>query len=133
MLDAGNIVITVGGGGIPVILNNELKGIDAVIDKDYASSALARELDADILLILTAVDKVYLNYKKDNEIGLDEIHTKEIDTYIKDRQFAEGSMLPKILACVDFVNNSDNKLAIITSLDKALEALKGKTGTRIKK
>lgn len=133
MLDAGNIVITVGGGGIPVILNNELKGIDAVIDKDYASSALARELDADILLILTAVDKVYLNYKKDNEIGLDEINTKEIDTYIKDRQFAEGSMLPKILACVDFVNNSDNKLAIITSLDKALEALKGKTGTRIKK
>ena len=117
---------------------DEYKSIDnlkVLIDvlKDYASSALARELDADILLILTAVDKVYLNYKKDNEIGLDEIHTKEIDTYIKDRQFAEGSMLPKILACVDFVNNSDNKLAIITSLDKALEALKGKTGTRIKK
>lgn len=133
LLDAGNIVITVGGGGIPVILDDELKGMDAVIDKDYASSVLARELDADILLILTAVDKVYLNYKKDNEIGLDEINTKEIDTYVKDKQFAEGSMLPKILACADFVSNSDNKLAIITSLDKALEALKGKIGTRIKK
>lgn len=133
LLDAGNIVITVGGGGIPVILDDELKGIDAVIDKDYASSVLARELDADILLILTAVDKVYLNYKKDNEVGLDEINTKEIDAYVKDKQFAEGSMLPKILACEDFVSNSDNKLAIITSLDKALEALKGKTGTRIKK
>lgn len=119
MLDAGNIVITVGGGGIPVILDDELKGIDAVIDKDYASSVLARELDADILLILTAVDKVYLNYKKDNEIGLDEINTKEIDTYVKDKQFAEGSMLPKILACADFVSNGDNKLAIITSLDKS--------------
>lgn len=133
LLENDNIVITVGGGGIPVTVNTDLKGIDAVIDKDYASAKLSSELDADILLILTAVEKVYLNYKKDNELSLNEVTINELTTYIKDKQFPEGSMLPKILACTEFVNSGDNKMAIITSLDKATLALKGQTGTRIKK
>ena len=132
LINDGNIVIAVGGGGIPVIYDNGvLTGVDAVIDKDLSSSLLARLIDFDILLILTNIDKVYLNYNKDNELGLDILYVDDALNYIKDNQFAKGSMLPKIEACINFVK-ATNKQAIITSLLSAKDALIGKTGTLIK-
>ena len=126
------IVICAGGGGVPVIMeDNLLKGVDAVIDKDKSASLLAKEVDADVLLILTAVDKVYLNYNKENMTGLDTITVEEARKYISDNQFAPGSMLPKIEACINFVENR-NKTAIITSLECASDALEYKNGTVIK-
>lgn len=132
MIDQGLIVITVGGGGIPVVKENKkLVGIDAVIDKDKSSSKLALDLDADVLLILTAVDKVYINFNKENQKALDTLTTKDAKKYMQEGQFAKGSMLPKIEACIDFVEKSKNSYAIITSLEKAMDALKGLTGTKI--
>lgn len=132
LINAGNIVIAVGGGGIPVINDNGiLTGVDAVIDKDLSSSLLARLIDFDMLLILTNVEKVCLNYNKDNEIGLDTLSIDDALKYIEDKEFAKGSMLPKIKACVSFVKQT-NKQAIITSLLSAKDALEGKTGTLIK-
>lgn len=132
LADNGNIVITVGGGGIPVIKNNnEFTGVDAVIDKDFASATLASKMNADILLILTAVEKVYLNYNKDNQKGLDEVTVDELKQYISDGEFAKGSMLPKVEACINFIENNNNGKAIITSLDKAINALNDETGTKI--
>ena len=126
------IVICAGGGGVPVIMeDNLLKGVDAVIDKDKSASLLAKEVDADVLLILTAVDKVYLNYNKENMTELDTITVEEARKYISDNQFAPGSMLPKIEACINFVENR-NKTAIITSLECANDALEYKNGTVIK-
>lgn len=132
LINAGNIVIAVGGGGIPVINDNGiLTGVDAVIDKDLSSSLLARLIDFDMLLILTNVEKVCLNYNKDNEIGLDTLSIDDALKYIEDKEFAKGSMLPKIKACISFVKQT-NKQAIITSLLSAKDALEGKTGTLIK-
>lgn len=132
MIDQGLIVITVGGGGIPVVKENKkLVGIDAVIDKDKSSSKLALDLDADVLLILTAVDKVYINFNKENQKALDKLNIKDAKKYMQEGQFAKGSMLPKIEACIDFVEKSKNAYAIITSLEKAMDALKGLTGTKI--
>lgn len=132
LINAGNIVIAVGGGGIPVVNDNGiLTGVDAVIDKDLSSSLLAMLIDFDMLLILTNVEKVYLNYNKDNEIGLDTLSVDDALKYIDDGEFAKGSMLPKIKACVSFVKET-NKQAIITSLLSAKDALEGKTGTLIK-
>ncbi len=133
LTEKGTIVIAVGGGGVPVIKeNNSYKGIDAVIDKDKSSALLARYLNADKLLILTAVDKVCLNYGKENEIKLDELTITEALNYIKDNQFAKGSMLPKIEACISFTKETGN-ISIITSLLSATEALKDTNGTKIKK
>ena len=132
LVENGNIVITVGGGGIPVIKsNNNLVGVDAVIDKDFASSKLASLLNADILLILTAVENVCINFNKENECKLDNIKVDELKKHIANDEFAKGSMLPKIEACIDFIENNNNGIAIITSLDKAVDALNNKTGTRI--
>lgn len=132
LINAGNIVIAVGGGGIPVINDNGmLTGVDAVIDKDLSSSLLARLIDFDMLLILTNVEKVCLNYNKENEIGLDTLSVDDALKYIEEKEFAKGSMLPKIKACVSFVKQT-NKQAIITSLLSAKDALEGKTGTLIK-
>ena len=136
LVDNDNIVIAVGGGGIPVIKTDKielLEGVPAVIDKDRSAALLAREIDADILLILTAVDKVSLNFGKDNQIDLDKLSVEEANRYIKDGEFAKGSMLPKIEACLDFVCNSDGKKAIIGSLEKASEAIKGTSGTIIRR
>lgn len=131
--DNGNIVITVGGGGIPVVYKNNkiLQGVDAVIDKDKSSSKLAKDLDAKMLVILTAVEKVYINFNKENQQGLDFMNIDDASKYINEGHFAKGSMLPKIEACVDFVKSSENGKALITSLEKAKEALRGKTGTLI--
>lgn len=136
LVDNDNIVIAVGGGGIPVIKTDRielLEGVEAVIDKDRSGSLLAKEIEADTLLILTAVDKVYLNYNTDNQQALDELTVEEAEQYIKEGHFAKGSMLPKIEACIDFVRDSDDRKAIISSLEKAGEALKGNTGTVIKR
>ena len=134
LVDNDNIVIAVGGGGIPVIKTNKielLEGVEAVIDKDKSGALLAKEIDADVLLILTAVDKVYLNYNTENQVALDILTVEEAEKYIREGHFATGSMLPKIEACIDFVKNSNNKIAIISSLDKASEAIDGNTGTKI--
>lgn len=131
-----NLVITVGGGGIPVIkTENGLQGVPAVIDKDRSSAKLAADTNADMLLILTAVEKVYINFNKPNQQALDQLSVEEAETYIQEGHFAKGSMLPKIEACLEFVRESKNKdaVAIITSLEKAAEALSGHTGTVIRK
>ncbi len=134
LVDSGNIVISCGGGGIPVIKEgSEVKGVAAVIDKDFAAEKLSEILDADCLLILTAVERVCINYNKPEEKSLDIITLEEVDRYIAEDQFAPGSMLPKIEACKKFVMHDDNKVAIIASLSKAKEALKGLSGTKIVK
>ena len=134
MVEAGLTVITVGGGGIPVVnKNGRLVGVDAVIDKDKSSAELASELNADFLLILTAVDKVCINFNKPDQKELDKITVEEANKYIAEGQFAKGSMLPKVEACLDFVKGGDDRCAIITLLEKASDAVKGLTGTKIVK
>ena len=132
LVDAGHLVITVGGGGIPVIKRgNEFIGVPAVIDKDFASSKLADLLDADMLIILTAVDKVKINFNKENELSLHEVTTYELDKYIEEGHFLKGSMLPKIEASKAFVNGKNGRIAIIAALEEAGEAIKGNAGTKI--
>ena len=134
LLDNGSIVIAVGGGGIPVVKTDDgLKGVEAVIDKDRSGALLGKEINADTFLILTAVEKVCLNYNTDNEVMLDSLTIEEAEEYIKEGHFAKGSMLPKIEACLDFIDNSDDRVAIISSLSKAKAAINGKTGTIIKR
>ena len=127
------IVITVGGGGIPVIeKDGVLEGVAAVIDKDRSSALLARDIKADMLLILTAVDRVSINFNKPEQQDLEKMTCVEARQYISEGHFAPGSMLPKVEACLEFVENSDGQ-ALITSLKKAALALKGETGTIISK
>lgn len=133
LVNLGDIVITVGGGGIPVVETEDgYKGVAAVIDKDRSSSKLALDMKADMLVILTAVDRVYINFNKPDQKELVEIDSKEARQYIEEGHFAPGSMLPKIEACLEFVENYPNGKALITSLQRAKEALQGKTGTIIK-
>ena len=132
LVNAGDIVITVGGGGIPVVERNDrLQGVAAVIDKDRASALLARELNADRLIILTAVDQVCVNYGKPDQRELASMTLAQCEKYIAEGQFAPGSMLPKVESCMDFVRASAHGTALITSLSRAGEALDGKTGTLI--
>ncbi len=133
LVDNGFIAVTVGGGGIPVIRNEkgELVGTAAVIDKDLASERLAEDLDADALVILTAVEKVSINYKKPDQKDLDTLSVAEAKEYIAAGHFAPGSMLPKIEAAVKFVESKPGRRAIITSLDKAAAALDGTAGTTL--
>lgn len=134
LVDNGTVVITVGGGGIPVIKKgNGLEGVPAVIDKDRSSAKLASLLKADVLLILTAVEKVSINFNKPDQLDLSELTLNDANKYIAEGQFAKGSMLPKVEACMDFINGNPEGTAIITSLDKALDAIHGDTGTIIKK
>ncbi len=131
LLESGVLVITVGGGGIPVVkAEGGYRGIAAVIDKDKACSRLAADLHADMLVILTAVDQVMVDFRKENERGLEEMSVEEASLYIEEGQFAPGSMLPKVEACIEYVQKTKGT-ALITSLDRAKEALQGKTGTRI--
>jgi carbamate kinase len=134
LVDNGVIVITVGGGGIPVVKNkNRLTGVAAVIDKDFASAKIAEIIQADYLFILTAIDRVMINYNKPNQKALVKMNSKEAKQYIKEGHFAPGSMLPKVEAALSFVQNGTKRTALIASLDKAKEALSGKTGTKIVK
>jgi carbamate kinase len=136
MLDAGEIVIAVGGGGIPVVReeNRNLRGVEAVIDKDYASARLAIEIDADILFILTAVEYVYRDFGMPQQEALRELSVSEAKKLLKDGHFGKGSMEPKIRAAVMFLEETDpsrEREVIITLPETALRALEGKTGTRI--
>lgn len=133
LLNNGQVVICAGGGGIPVIIkDNKLEGVAAVIDKDYASSKLADLIKADYLVILTAVDNVRLNYKKDNEVSLTNVNKDEMTKYLEEGHFAKGSMYPKVQAVINFLDNNPGKTAVIASLDNAKEAFKLKAGTIIK-
>ncbi len=133
LVNDNTIVIATGGGGIPVINTEKgLKGVDAVIDKDRSSAKLALDLNADMLVILTAVDRVCINYNKPDQKEIAELTLDKAYEYIKEGHFAKGSMLPKVEACIDFVEKSGAK-ALITSLQKAAIALKGETGTIITK
>ena len=125
------IVITCGGGGVPVIEKPDgtLEGTAAVIDKDFAAELLAEQVDADILMILTEVEKVAINFNTPDQKDLENISLKEAAQYREEGHFAAGSMLPKVEAAMKFVRAFPQKKAIITSLDKAVEALEGKTGT----
>lgn len=132
LVDAGQLVIACGGGGIPVTLSgNHLKGASAVIDKDFASELLAEELDADFLIILTAVEKAAVNYGKPDVKWLDDISTDEARQYIEEGHFAPGSMLPKVQAAVKFADSKEGRTSLITLLEKAKEGIQGLTGTRI--
>ena len=132
LVDQGIIVITVGGGGIPVIKkDHQLVGVDAVIDKDFASAKVAQLVDADFLFILTAVDRVMINFNKPNQKSLTEMTIEDAKNYILEGHFAPGSMLPKVEAAISFVESSSNKTSIIAALDKAKLALKGESGTKI--
>lgn len=130
MVDSGDLVIACGGGGIPVLREgNHLRGASAVIDKDFASYLLAKELDADYLIILTAVEKVALNYGKPDEKWLGDVSVEEAKQYISEGHFAPGSMLPKVQAAVDFAESKPGRTALITLLEKSRDAIRGKTGT----
>ena len=132
LVNAGHIVITCGGGGIPVISENgKLVGVNAVIDKDNASSLLAAQLGADYLVILTAVEKVAINFGKENQEWLSDLTVEQAKESIAEEQFAKGSMLPKIEAAIRFAESGEGRRTLITLLDKAAEGIAGKTGTVI--
>lgn len=132
LVGAGDVVIACGGGGIPVALNgNHLKGQSAVIDKDFVSAKLAKDLDADFLIILTAVEKVTLHFGKPDETPFDKLNEEEARKYIAAGEFAPGSMLPKIEAALDFATSKPGRKALITLLEKAKDGIEGKTGTVI--
>ena len=134
LLNSGEIVVACGGGGIPVVKQgNHLKGVGAVIDKDFASSLLAQKVNADFLIILTAVEKVAINFGKPDVKWLESISTDEAKEYMSQGHFAPGSMLPKVQAAVDFASSGENRTALITLLEKAKDGINGKTGTFIKK
>lgn len=133
LVDAGVLVIACGGGGIPVkAQGNELKGAAAVIDKDFASAVLARDLNADSLIILTAVEKVAINFGKPDQQWLDTLTCAEAEKLCGEGHFAPGSMLPKVKAAMDFAGSKDGRTALITLLEKANDGIAGRTGTRIK-
>ena len=131
-MDNGTIVITVGGGGIPVYVDGDkLVGVAAVIDKDFASAKIAEILDADYLIILTAVEKVAINFGKSDEKWLSSMTIEEAKKYIEEEHFAPGSMLPKVKAAMMFAESKSGRKALITSLEKAADGISGKTGTVI--
>ncbi|MBV7276791.1 carbamate kinase [Clostridiaceae bacterium UIB06] len=133
LVNAGQVVITVGGGGIPVVetVNNSLEGVAAVIDKDLAAERLAEDLDADVFLILTAVDRVAINFGKPNQQNLAAMSIEEAEKYAIEGQFAPGSMLPKVKAAIKFAASKSGRKTIIASLEKAKDSLSltGKSGT----
>ena len=133
LTEDGHLIICCGGGGIPVYRTekNHLKGAAAVIDKDFCSELLAEQLNADMLIILTAVEKVAINFRKENEQWLSDLTPAEARKYAAEGQFAPGSMLPKVEAAVKFAESKPGRTALITLLEKAKDGIAGKTGTRI--
>lgn len=133
LVHAGHVVVAVGGGGIPVVEDNthSLVGVEAVIDKDLASRCLADELNADFLFILTAVEKIAIHFGKPNQQNLDRLTIEEAEKLIREGHFAPGSMLPKVQAAIAFVSGKQGRKSVITSLEKAKDAMLGKTGTII--
>ena len=132
LVDRGEIVIAVGGGGIPIYIEEDgtYEGVDAVIDKDFASSLLALEIKADLFVILTGVEKVAINYGKENQQDLDRMTVAEAKRYFAEKQFPAGSMGPKIQAAIDFLERGGSEV-LITSIERIVDAFEGKTGTRI--
>ena len=133
LLDNEFIVIACGGGGVPVVrdAHGDYYGVDAVIDKDFASACLAEAVGADYLFILTAVDHVCLNFGTPEQRALDELHVDEAETYLRAGQFGAGSMQPKVAAAVQFVRSGWRRRAVIASLEQAPAAMRGESGTRI--
>ena len=133
LMNAKHAVIAAGGGGIPVVWEDKyhLKGVPAVIDKDFASECMAEQLDADMLIILTAVEKVASNFGKPDQKNLDELTPDEARKYMAEGQFAPGSMLPKVEAAVKFAESKPGRTSLITLLEKAKDGIEGKTGTAI--
>ena len=132
LFNAGHVVIAVGGGGIPVVRKDgKVYGTPAVIDKDFGSELLAELLDADVLVILTAVEKVAINFNKPDQKGLDDLTPAQAKAYMDENQFAKGYMLPKVQAAVKFAESKPGRTALITLLEKAKDGIAGKTGTRI--
>lgn len=132
VIDAGNIVVAAGGGGVPVVLQDGvLTGVEAVIDKDFAAEKLAELVDADILLILTAVPAVTVNYLKPDETPLGSVTADDLEAYIEQGQFAPGSMLPKVQAAQLFAHAKPGAKAIITAPDTLGQAMRGETGTHV--
>ncbi len=132
LMDDGYIVIAAGGGGVPVFeYDDSYHGVPAVIDKDRTSAKLAADFKADMLVILTAVEKVAVNFGKPDQQNIDHMTVSEARAFIEEGQFAPGSMLPKVLACIEYLNQHPNGKALITSLEKAAEGLRGETGTTI--
>lgn len=131
-INSGSTVIVGGGGGIPIINKaNKLMGVDGVIDKDFALAKMAELINADIFIILTAVDHAAINYKKANEQKLNDVSVKELKTYLSQNQFAPGSMKPKVEACINFIGKNKNKIAYIGKLDDLSKIIASKTGTKI--
>ena len=135
LISNGFIVISCGGGGIPVIINedNSISGIDAVIDKDYVSSKLASDINADILLIITSIKNAKINFNKPNEKDLFKVKVDEMEEYLKNGEFKDGSMKPKVEASINFVKNTKGGKAIITDIENAYNALNLKCGTIVEK
>lgn len=132
LFNAGQVVIACGGGGIPVLRQgNHLKGVGAVIDKDFASCLIAEQVDADVLIILTAVEKCAVNFGKPDQKWLDHLTSDEARRYCAEGQFAPGSMLPKVQAAIKFAESAPGRRALITLLEKARDGIDGKTGTVI--
>ncbi|MDN6518175.1 MAG: carbamate kinase [Enterococcus sp.] len=130
LVDAGQVVIACGGGGIPVIYEGtHYKGVDAVIDKDFAAAKMAALIDADVFIILTAVDHVFVNFGTPEQKALETTTVTDMQKYIEEKQFAPGSMLPKVEAAMDFAESKAGRQAIIASLEQASEAVKGTSGT----
>lgn len=132
LVQRGEIVIAVGGGGVPVYIQDDgtYEGVDAVIDKDFASALLALNVNADLFVILTGVEKVSINYSKEDQQDLDVLSIADAERYYHEKQFPAGSMGPKILAAIDFLRRG-GKEVLITSIEKIVDAFSGKTGTRI--
>ena len=132
LMDAGYIVVSTGGGGVPVFEKEGLyEGVPAVIDKDRSSAKLAADFGADMLVILTAVEKVCVNFGKPDQAEIDTMTIAEAEEFIAQGQFAPGSMLPKVQAAVKFAESKPGRTALITLLEKAKEGVRGQTGTRI--
>ncbi len=134
LTEDGHLVVCCGGGGIPVCRTerNHLKGVAAVIDKDFASELLAEQLNADMLIILTAVEKVAINFGKENQQWLSSMTVGEAKRYMDEGQFAPGSMLPKVEAAVKFAQSAPGREALITLLEKARDGIAGRTGTVVR-
>lgn len=133
LLEAGQLVISCGGGGIPVVKkDNNLKGVGAVIDKDFASCLLAQMVDADVFVVLTAVEKVAIKFGQPDQEWLAELTPEIAEKHIANKEFAEGSMLPKVMAALSFATSKPGRESLITSLEKAADGLAGKTGTIIR-
>ena len=135
LINAGHVVVAAGGGGIPVIKedNGHLAGVEAVIDKDFASQCLAELVEADLFIVLTGVDYVYVNYNKPDQAKLERVNVAQLEEYIKQNQFAPGSMLPKVQAAIAFVNDRPEGEAVITSLENLGALIESESGTIIEK